>query len=588
MDPHSRLPPISPGTSNGPSYRLPSISNLVNVASEPLDPPRQPPESTLSRLPPRSHQRHVNQHAQPLPNSSSTPHHNPPLATIAPALPYAPPASPLEQYRPGGRESHSMREMEPPRGIESSLTQQWPSSQARHTTTGTYAGPSAFHNSLPPSHPNERAARSHHSYSAQPARASYPSHHNHNESPISASRSSADSPGRSSQMLPSFASTFGQPSGLPAARFSESRHDGPRITVARSREFESSRPTSSYPPDSRRELQITQADSNLTVNTIGSHALPIHRTAPSNYTSQPTIQFGLAQEYQFRPFERPGFSREPPGPRMQPERNPTSHQQPYPGHHSPGTVDRAMSGGQQHRPPSPTLSLTRPTTMVASSHAHGYPVGDWRADYNSSRVTPMSHSMSNPRNSVPASSSRSIHAPPTLPTQPNSRPVPSHPHPYEAPILLGQRTPGPNLVSPRRPTRGRGARGRQQGSRRVRSDLASDATQAIPQPRKRPKRNVEKAFDPTAIARPPMISITTAQPLQLQTGTGGVPGGTPGGLQAPGLIPPRSKRLILQTGPDDLPRVRELLTKESLAAATRNRHMKKARPETSFRLISVA
>jgi hypothetical protein len=100
---------------------------------------------------------------------------------------------------------------------------------------------------------------------------------------------------------------------------------------------------------------------------------------------------------------------------------------------------------------------------------------------------------------------------------------------------------------------------------------------------------MEKAFDPTSIAQPPpMITITTAQPLQPQTGTGGVPEGTPGGLQATGPVPPRRKRLILQTGPDDLPRVRALLTKESEAAAARNRHMKKARPETSFRLISVA
>ena len=588
MDPHARLPPISPGTSDSPSYRLPSISNLVNVASEPLDPPRQPPEPTISRLPPISQQRHVKQHAECLPNSSSTTHHNPALAATGPELPYAPPASPLEQFRPRGRETHATREMEPPRGLESPLTQPWPLPPARHTTTGTYAGPSTFHNSAPPSHPSERAAMwSHHSYSARPARPSYTSHQN--EPPISASRSSGDSPGGSSQMLPSFASTFGQPSAQPAARFSESRHDSPQSTVTRSREFESSRPTASYPPDSRRELPIPQADSNFPINTIGTHALPIHRNAPSNYTSQTTIQFGLPQDYQFRPFERPGFSREPLPPRTQPGRDATFHQQPYPGYHTAGTQDRVMSGGQQHRPPTPTLSLTRSTTTVAASHAHGYPVGDWRADYNGSRVPAMSHSMSNTRSSVPASSSRSIHAPPTLPTQPSSRPVPSHPHPYEAPISLGQGTPGLNPVSLRRPSRGRGARGRQQGSRRVRPDLASDATRATSQARKRPRRNMEKAFDPAAIARPPpMITITTAHPLQPQTGTGGMPAGTPGGLQAMGPVPPRRKRLILQTGPDDLPRVQALLTKESQAAAARNRHMKKARPETSFRLISVA
>ena len=588
MHPHARLPPISPGTSDGPNYRLPSISNLVNVASEPLDPPRQPPEPSLSRFPPISQQRHVKQHPESLPNSSSTTHHNPALPTTGPELPYAPPASPLEQFRPGGRDTHPMREMEPPRGLESPLTQPWPLPPARHTTTGTYAGPSTFHSSAPLSHPSERAVMwSHHSYSARPARASYPSHQN--EPPASAPHPSADSFGGSSrQMLPSFASTFGEPPPRPAARISESRQHGPQITVARSREFEISRPTASYPPDPRREAPILQADSNSSVNTIGTHTLPIHRTAPSNYTSQPTIQFGLSQDYEFRPFERPGFSREPLAPRMQPERNATVHQQPYPGHHTAGTQDRSISGGQLHRPTTPTIPLSRSTTAVASSHAHGYPVGDWRADYNGPHGPAMSHSMSNPRSSVPASSSRSIHAPPTLPTQPNPRPVPSHPHPYEASIPLGHGAPGPNPVSPRRPSRGRGSRGRQQGSRRVRSDLASDATRAISQPRKRPRRNMEKAFDPTAIARPPpMITITTARPLQPHTGTGDVPEGMPGGLQATGAIPPRPKKLILQTGPDDLPRVQAQLTKESQDAATRNKHMRKARSETSFGLISV-
>ena len=590
MDPNARLPPISSGTSDGPNYRLPSISNLVNVASEPLDPPRQPPEPPHSRLPPISQQRHVKQHPESLPNSSSTTHHNPALPTTGPELPYAPPASPLEQFRPGGRETHPTREMEPPRGLESPPTQPWSLPHTRHTTTGTYAGPSTFHSSAHPSRPSERAVMwSHHSYSARPDRASYPSHQN--EPPVSAPHSSADSLGSSSQqMLPSFASTFGPPPARPAARISESRQDGPQITVARSREFENSRPTASYPPDLRRESQIPQADSNTPVNTIGTHALPIHRTAPSNYTSQPTIQFGLPQHYEFRPFERPGFSRESLAPRTQPGRNATVQQQPHPGHHTAGTQDRGISGGQLHRPPSPPISLSRSTTTaVASSHAHGYPVGDWRADYNGSHGPAMSHSMSNPRSSVPASSSRSIHAPPTLPTQPNSRPVPSHPHSYESSIPLGHGVPGPNSVSPQRPSRGRGSRGRQQGPKRVRSDLASDATRASSQPRKRPRRNMEKAFDPTAIARPPpMITITTARPSQPHTGTGGVPGGTPGGLQPMGAIPPRPKRLILQTGPEDLPRVEELLTKESNEAAARNKHMKKARPETCFGLISVA
>ena len=587
MDPHARLPPISPGTSDGPNYRLPSISNLVNVASEPLDPPRQPPEPPRSRLPPISQQRHVKQHAQ----SSSITHHNPALPTTGHELPYAPPASPLEQFRPGARETHPTREMEPPRGLESPPKQQWSLPPARHTTTGTYAGPSSFHSSAPPSHPSERAVMwSHHSYSARPARASYQSHQN--EPQIPAPHSSVDSLGGSShsqQMLPSFASTFGQPSARPAARISESRQDGPPQITVRSREFEISRPTASYPLDSRRESPILQPDSNAPVNTIETHALPIHRTAPSNYTSQPTIQFGLPQDYEFRPFERPGFSREPLAPRMQPGRNATVHQQPYPGHHTAGTQDRVISGGQPHPLPSSTPSLPRSTSTVASSHAHGYPVGDWRADYNGSRVPAMSHSMSYSRSSVPASSSRSVHAPPTLPTQPSSRPVPSHPHPYEASISLDQGAPGLNAVSPRRPSRGRGARGRQQGSKRVRPDLASDATRASSQSRKRPRRNMERAFDPTAIARPPpMITITTAQSLQPQTGTGGAPEGTPGGLQAMGAVPPRPKRLILQTGPDDLPRVQELLTKESQAAAARNRHMKKARPEASFGSISVA
>jgi hypothetical protein len=597
MDPHPRLPPISPGTSDGPSYRLPSISNLVNVASEPLDPPRQPPEPTHPRLPPLSQQHHVKHHAECLPNPSSIPHHNPALAATAAELLHAPPASPLEQFRPGRRGIHTTRELGPPRGLESPPTQPWPLPPARHTAAGTYARPSTFHNSAPSSHPSDRAAMwSHHSYSARPARASFPSHQN--ELPISTPHPSADSPDASSQKLPSFASTFGQPSPQLAARFPESRHDGPQITVARSREFESSRPSASYPSGSRRELPIPQPDSNSPVNTIGTHALPIHRTASPNYTSQPTIQFGLLglpYDYEFRPFERPDFSREPLTPRTQPGRNATSHQQPYSGHHAAGTQDRVVSGGQPHRPPSPTghlpVSLPRSTTTVASSHAHGYPVGDWRADYNGSRVPAMSHSVSNPRSSVPASSSRSIHASPTLPTQPSSRPVPSHPHPYGAPIPLGQGTPGLNSVSPRRPSRGRGTRGRQQGSRRVRSDLASDATRAASQPRKRPRRNVEKAFDPTAIARaPPMITITAAQALQPKIGTGGVPEGTPGagGLQVMDPIPPRPKRLILQTGPEDLPRVRALLTKESQAAAARNRHMKKARPESCFRLISGA
>jgi len=590
MDPHSRLPPISPGTSDAPSYRLPSISNLVNVASEPLDPPRQPPEPSLNRLAPISQQHHV-KHAERLPNSSSISHHNPALAATGPELPYAPPASPLEQFRPRGRVNHGTREMESPRGLESPPTQPWPLPPARHTTTATYTGPSSFHNSAPPSHPSERAAMwSRHYHSDRPARASYPSHQN--QPPISTPHPSADSPDGSSQKLPSFASTFGQPSAKPAARFSESRQGGPQITVARSREFESSRPTASYPPDSRRELLIAQPDSNSPVNTIGSHALPIHRTTPSNYTSQPTIQFRLPQDYEFSPFERPGFSREPLAPRTQPGRNTTLHHQPYPGHHTAGTQDRITSGGQPHRPPSPTghlpVSLRRSTTTAASSHAHGYPVGDWRADYNASHVPAMSHSMSNPRSSVPASSSRSSHAPPTLPTQPSSRPGPSHPHLYEAHIPLGQGTPSPNSVSPRRPSRGRGARGRQQGTRRVRSDPDSGATRAASQPRKRPRRNVERAFDPTAIARLPMITITATQSLQPQTGTGGVPEGTPGGLQAMGPVPPRPKRLILQTGPEDLPRVQALLTKESQAAAARNRHMKKVRPEIAFKLVSVA
>ena len=123
----------------------------------------------------------------------------------------------------------------------------------------------------------------------------------------------------------------------------------------------------------------------------------------------------------------------------------------------------------------------------------------------------------------------------------------------------------------------------------MRSNLASDATRGDSQPRKRPRRNMEKAFDPTAIARPPpMITITTGQPLQPHAGTGGVPEGTPGALQAMGAIPPRPKKLILQTGPEDLPRVQALLNKETQEAAANNKQMKKVRPETSFGLISVA
>jgi len=591
MDPNTRLPPISPGTSDGPNYRLPSISNLVNVASEPLDPPRQPPEPTHPRLPSLSQQRHVKQHAELLPHTSSPAHHNPALAATGAELLYAPPASPLEQFQLGGRGNHRSREMEHLRGRESPQTQPWPAPPARHTTTGTFAGPSTFHSSAPPSHSSERAAMwSHHPYSARSGRATYPSHQS--ESPISTAHSSTDFLDSPSQNLPSFASTFGQSSAQAASRFPESRQDGPQITVARSREFESSRPTASYPQDSRRELAISQTDSNTPVNTVGTHTLPIHRIPSSNYTSQPTIQFGLHQDYEFRPFERPVFSREPLAPRTQPGRNATVHQQqPYPGHHTASTQERVMSGGQPHRPPSPTgylpLSLPRSTATVASTHAHGYPVGDRRTDYNGPRVPVVSHSMSNPRSSVPASSSRSLHAPPTLSTQPNSRPIPSHPRHYEAPIPPGQDTPGLSPVSPRRPSRGRGARGRQLGSRRVRSDLASGATRAASQPGKRPRRNVEKAFDPTAIAHPsPMITITPAQPRMTQTATSGVPGGTTAGLQTLGPIPPRPKKLILQTGPEDLPRVQALLTQESQAAAACNRHMKKVRPGTSVRSIS--
>jgi len=65
MDPHARLPPISPGTSDGPSCRFPLISNLVNVAFEPLEPPAAP-RINSSRLPPISQQHHVNQHAHSL------------------------------------------------------------------------------------------------------------------------------------------------------------------------------------------------------------------------------------------------------------------------------------------------------------------------------------------------------------------------------------------------------------------------------------------------------------------------------------------------------------------------------------------
>ena len=586
MDPNARLPPISPGTSDGPNYRLPSISNLVNVASEPLDPPRQPPELTLPRLPSLSQQRHVKQHAELLPNTSPPAHHNLALAATGAELPYAPPASPLEQFQLGVRRNHRSREMEPPRGLESPPAQPWPLPPARHSTSGTYAGPSTFHNSAPSPHSSERPGIwSHHSYSARSARSSYPSHQN--EPHTSTPHPSANSPAGPGQNLPSFASTFGQTSAPQASRVPESRQEGPQITVARSREFETSRTTASYLPDSRRQFPTTQTDANPSANTVGTHALPIHRTPSSNYTSQPTIQFGLPQDYEFRPFERPAFSRDPLAPRSQPGRNVPLHQQSYPGHHTAGTQEHVISSGQiHHRPPSPTgyppVSLPRSTATVASSHAHGYPVGDWRFDSNGPRVPVMSHSMSNPRSSVPASSSRSLHAPPTLPTQPNPRPVPSHPRPYEASMPPGQRTPGLDSVSPRRPSRGRGARGRQQGSRAVRPDLTSDSTRVPSQPRKRPRRNVEKAFDPTTVVQqPPMITITPSQPQQTQTGTGDVPQRTPGGLRAMGPIPPRPRRLILQTGPEDLPRVQALLTEECKAAAACNKHMKKVRPGIS-------
>ena len=586
MDSNARLPPISPGTSDGPNYRLPSISNLVNVASEPLDPPRQPPELTLPRLPSLSQQRHVKRHAELLPNTSSPAHHNQALAATGAELLYAPPASPLEQFQLGARRNHRSRDREPPAAHQSPPAQPWPLPPARHATTGSYAGPSTFHSSAPSSRSSERPGIwSHSAYSARSARTGYPSHQN--EPPISTPHPNANSPDGLCQNLPSFSSTFGQTAAPQVSRVPEPRQGGPQITVARSREFESSRPTASYPPDSRRQLPIAQTDANPSTNTVGSHALPIHRTASSNYTSQPTIQFGLPQAYEFRPFERSAFSRSPPALRTQTGRDPTVHQQPYPGHHTAGTQERIISVGQSHhRPPSPTgylpVSLPRSTGTVASSHAHGYPVGDWRVDSNGPRVPVMSHSMSNPRSSVPASSSRSLHAPPTLPTQPNSSPVPSHPCPYEASMPSARETPGLDSVSPRRPSRGRGARGRQQGARGVRPDLTSYATRDPSQPRKRPRRNMEKAFDPIAIAQlPPMITITPSQPQQTQTGTGTLSRRTSGSLRAMGPIPPRPKRLILQTGPDDLPRVQALLTQESQAAAACDRHMKKVRPGTS-------
>jgi hypothetical protein len=543
----------------------------------------------------------VKQHPDLLPNSSSAPHHNLPPAATAADLAYPHPSSSLEQYRPRRRAAYPTREIHPPSPTHSPQSQPWPLPSARHTTTATYAGPSTFPSSAPPSHPSERAPIwSHNSYRPSSTRASYPSHphpHPHpNQPPTSAPHPSADLPENSVQNLPSFASTFGHPSAQPPARFPDSRQDAPQITVARSRPFDTSRPTSSYPPDSRHELLVPHTDPNSPLNTIANRPLPIHTTPPSNYTSQPTIQFGLPQEYDFRPFQRPAFSREPPAPRTQPGRNATAHHHFYPGNHTAVTQERVISPAQQqHHPPSPTpyppvsLSLPDSTTTVESSHTHAYPVGDWRADYTSSRVTLMSHSMSIPRSSVPASSSRPIHAPPSLPTQPGSRPVPSLLHPYEALAPSGQETPGLRPVSPRRPSRGRGARGRQQGSRRARSDLASDATRTASQPRKRPRRNVEKAFDPTTMAQPPpMITITPAHSRQSHTGTGGAPERTPDGLQAMAPIPARPKRLILQTGPEDLPRVLELLTQETHTAATRNRHMKKVRLGTSFRLISVA
>ena len=551
MDSHARPPRIS---SDSPKYHLPSISTLMNVTPESPDPPWRSPE------PPLSQQRHVKQHAESLPNSSSTTHHNP----AGPELHYAP---------PGGRKTHTTRVM-PPR-LESPLTQPWSLPPTRHTT-GTNTGPSTFHSSAPLSHPSE------HSYSARPARASYPSHQN--KPPVLAPYSSAGSLGQSQEILPSFASIFGPSSARPAPQISESTQDGPQITVARSREFEISRSTASYPPDPRRESQILQAGSNSPIN--ATPALPIYRTVPANHTSQLAIQFGSRepQHYDFRPVERQSLSCEPLAPRTQPGSNATVHQQPYPGHHTAGTQGRGISGGQPHRPSSHTIGSSRSTTAVASSHVLGYPVGGWRADYNGSHVPAMSHSMSHSRSSVPASS-HSIHAPPTLPTQPNSRPVPSHPYSYEASIPLGHGAPSLNPVSPCRPSRGRGSRGRQ-GSRRVSSDLAPDVPRANSQPRKRPRRNMAKAFDPTPIARPPpKIMTTRAPPIQRHTGTGGVPEGTPGGLYP---ISPRAKHLILQTGPDDLPRVEKLLTKESNEAATRNKHMKKARPETCFGLISVA
>jgi hypothetical protein len=586
MDPNARLPPISPGTSDPPSYRLPSISNLVNVAPEPFEPPRQLPEQSLPRLPSLSQQRHVKQHAELLPNPVPVAHHNPALAVPGAELPYVPPASPHDRSRPGPRD------FGPPSVLQCSPAQPWPLPPLRHPTTATYAGPSTHHSSALPSHPSERTPTwSRNAYGPRSARPSYPPHQN--EPPISPSRPSVDGPDGPSQNLPSFASTFGQPSAQPAARFSEFRHDGPPTSPTRSREFERSRPAAPYPPDSRCELPIPQTDADSPANTVGTHALPIHRIPSSSYTSQPTIQFGLPQEYEFRPFELSTFPREPLPPRTQQGRDPTFHQQSHPAHPTPGTQDWPKPAAQPYRPPSPTGSLPvsqpRSATTVASNHTQGYPVGDWRADCGGSRGPAMSNSLSNSRSSVPASSSRSIRAPTTLPTQLGPRPVPSHPYPYDAPLPLGLEPPVLNSVSPQRPSRGRGARGRQQGSRGVRSDLASDATRVSSQSRKRLRRNQEMTFDPTAIAQPsPMITITPVQPLQPQSGDGGVPGGTPHGLLTVRTIPPRPKRLILQTGPEDLPRVQALLTQDTQAAAVRNRHMKKVRPGTSFRLISVA
>jgi len=597
MNPNTRLPPRSSGTSDGPSYRLPSISNLVHVVSEPLDPPRQPPEPTLPRHPSQSQQRHVKQEPGLVLKTSPQDYHNLDFAATGAEFPYARPASPLEQFQLRGRGNHRSREMQPPRGLGPPPTQRSLLPPARHTTTGTFAGPSAFHISAPASHSSGSAGMwSRHSYGVRSAQVSHPSHQN--QPPISTPHPSSKSSDGPSQMLPSFASTFGQTSApqAQASRVAESKQAAPRITVARSRESESSRPTVSYPPDSRREHPKVQTDANPSANTVGTHALPIHRLASSNYILHPIIQIGLRQDYEFRPVERPGrpaFSS--PAPSKQPERNVALNQQSSLGHHTADAQERVMSGGQSNRPPSPTgdppVSLPRSTATVASSHAHGYPVGNRPVDSNGPRVPVVSHSLSNPPSSVPASSSPSLHAPPTLPTQPKSRPVPSRPRPSKAPKPSAQETPGLDSVSSRRPSQGRGARGRQQGPRRVRSDLASDTTRAPSRPRKRPRRKMDKAFDPTPIFQmPPMITIASSQSLQAQTqtGTDGVPPPTPGSLLAVGTIPPRPKRLILQTGPEDLPRVQALLTQESQTAAARNKHIKKVRPGTSVRLISEA